>query len=323
MNKIRIKWAAPILSLTALVALPLHSSADPLKVNAPLSTNTSRITFDSKTSLGGLFWVNPRGERVAIGKARGTVLVPKTNLVLEVSYDVIEHPEMLDSIPDVFFEILSRNSEEDMSKLIPHLPRLTQLRALELQYAILPDAAAKPVGRLTNLERIDLRGTGINGSCFQNLQSLVNLRYLNVAYNPLKSDGLRYIMGLPKLQLLAINMCHITDAELAIIAKPDRIDDLNLSENPAITDRGLLCFKSSKKLKSLFINRTRISANGVIALKDTPLKHLVLPLYPLIDQQRVRAAFPHTDIEFAKDKLTTDMRQLFAPMHDTGPSGYN
>ena len=59
----------------------------------------------------------------------------------------------------------------------------------------------------------------------------------------------------------------LSDAELASLKKLARLESLDVSENPRVTDKGLATVKTFDRLQALYLARTSVSDKGLAELK--------------------------------------------------------
>jgi Leucine-rich repeat (LRR) protein len=99
----------------------------------------------------------------------------------------------------------------------------------------------------------------------QAVPSLGGLEELSLNDVPLTDAGLK-ALALPKVAILGLNGCGVTDAGVAAVAKLPSLASLFLSGCP-VTDAGLAALQAAPKLTYVTLNGTKVTKAGVEALK--------------------------------------------------------
>lgn len=126
------------------------------------------------------------------------------------------------------------------------LAKWKQLKELTITGANLSGKSAAPLAGLTELTRLDLRGSG-NDEHAKWIGELTQLQNLDLQDSPLTDVGLAQLAGLTKLESLTL-------------------------ANTAISDAGLASLKGMTKLKLLSLQGTKLTGSSLYFLKEMPLE---------------------------------------------------
>lgn len=164
----------------------------------------------------------------------------------------------------------------DASKLrdehLRELVGLPWLNRVWLNNAEVGDAGMVHVGRLTNLDILDLEGTRVTDAGLAHLAGLTNLETLCLRSTAVTGRGLVHVKGMKKLWTLSLYKAKVTDAGLAAgVGGINRSGcrSLNLS-GTQVSDDGLACLKEVKHRFGLGLMDTRITACGLARLQAVP-----------------------------------------------------
>lgn len=191
-------------------------------------------------------------------------------------------------------ELRNQQITEDDLKLIASKPRLKRLLLEDVSitddglkclaglddlewlgiYATLAKTLHKPqitdagllhLGHLSKLRTLGLIGDPITDAGLEHLRLLPNLQRLQLNGTQVSGAGLRH---LTKLKWLSLNSTPITDEGLRNLQDMTELDSLYL-DGTAITDAGLDHLTHLQKLRVLKLHGTKVTAEGVAALKRT------------------------------------------------------
>uniref|UniRef100_A0A8C4QER3 F-box/LRR-repeat protein 15-like leucin rich repeat domain-containing protein n=1 Tax=Eptatretus burgeri TaxID=7764 RepID=A0A8C4QER3_EPTBU len=92
------------------------------------------------------------------------------------------------------------------------------------------------------------------------------LLYLNLSYcNSITNEGLEYLSGLPSLISLDLTAANVQDQGLISLGFIDMLQQLSLSENTAITDKGIqMLFQHAELLQDLDISHCPLLTDAAI-----------------------------------------------------------
>ena len=162
-----------------------------------------------------------------------------------------------------------------------HLERITQLTNLRIyQEGRLTDASLEPIGKLKNLEQLDLTSrvaTAAHGFMefsadgLRHLAPLKNLRVLHLAGHEVTPESLAF----PGLTSLSVGRNSVDDACAKSIAKLKQLKTLNLSYT-RISDAGLAYIGTLNALQRIDIDSSVITDGGIAKLCNLPLRSIAL-----------------------------------------------
>ncbi|HEX4606797.1 MAG TPA: hypothetical protein VH092_01205 [Urbifossiella sp.] len=128
-------------------------------------------------------------------------------------------------------------------------------------------AKQPPVGAIQILD-----ATACSAKGFAALKALPNLRKLVLNKSGVSDKELAEIANCGQLRVLIIPESHVTDAGLAALEKLNRLETLDLSDNPKLTDKAAGHIKGLLRLEALFLNKTGLTDKGLAELR--PLEGL-------------------------------------------------
>lgn len=117
-----------------------------------------------------------------------------------------------------------------------------------------------------------LDGTRCTATGFATLAELPNLRRLVLNSSGVSDKELEAIAKCKALRELIIPASATTDAGLVHLLKMPRLESLDISENPRITDAGMKQVAQLERLEHLYLGKTSITDKGLFELK--PLEGL-------------------------------------------------
>ena len=134
------------------------------------------------------------------------------------------------------------------------------------------DAGMAHLGRLTNLDILNLTGTRVSDAGLAHLAGLTNLETLCLKNTAVTGRGLVHVKGMKKLWTLDLSKAKVTDAGLAAGVGGINLSgcrSLNLS-GTQVSDDGLACLKEVKHRFSLHLMDTRVTDRGLARLRAVP-----------------------------------------------------
>jgi Leucine Rich Repeat (LRR) protein len=139
-----------------------------------------------------------------------------------------------------------------------------------------PDAAMEHVGKLVQLERLNVRGRSLSDTGMANLTGLTRLSRLDLSNNHITDNGVAYLNGLTALSTLDLSGTQVSDAGLEHLRGLTRLFVVDL-RNTRISDAGLVHLKGLSNLAVLHLASTRVTSNGLVQLSGlTALSYLNL-----------------------------------------------
>jgi hypothetical protein len=141
------------------------------------------------------------------------------------------------------------------------------LRKLQISTGVFEDAELAFIGRLTNLEELDLWDAGIQGKGLEHLAPLGQLHTLNLWHCfELRDAQMKPVGRLTALKSLNLSTTKLGDKALEHLAPLRQLRDLDVMQT-RVTDEGLKQVAGLPNLERLRADITEIS--------DTGLQHLL------------------------------------------------
>jgi hypothetical protein len=261
------------------------------------------------------------------GAAKGTVVVPPNKMCKFIpSYHFYKNPGIVKTLPpDGFDSILMAASSMDdaedglCDRALASIGHLKGLVELQLDKSDATDLGAAHAADLPNLQRISAFSAALEGKCFQQFSGLKHLLQLRLARNPLKDETLQYLGSIPQLQFLNINRCNVSDEGVRHLADCSQLLCLNIGDNPKVTDQSIKYLLRIKKLRTLFIGGTSITAKGLLQLKALPLRALDFSSkkFTALEIKEIRKDFAGVLLvpDIQKKAVDSETNSLFAPLH--------
>jgi hypothetical protein len=156
-----------------------------------------------------------------------------------------------------------------------HLAGMTRLKGLAVgllavpnQTAQLSDAGLKPLGKLLQLQELQLSGLRFTKEGTRHLAPLERLEQLNID-GDISDDALEPIGQIKSLKILILSGQQISDAGVAHLSDLRNLQYLDVFGS-AIGDRGLEAISSIRSLQNLYIRNSKITDDGVSYLLRLP-----------------------------------------------------
>lgn len=177
-----------------------------------------------------------------------------------------------------------------------HSDLIRELRDLRKCFLVLDGIPIKPAGlaelkTINNILLLSVQRTPVTDEGLRQIEGIVSLRLLRLNWTKIGDDGLRHINRLPELRMLYLTGTKITDqgaGQLVILKKLQALQlaDTKISDHGAAylaglseleflslrgTDVGDDCvavLSKLKRLKRVDLTDTRMTAEGIQALKD-------------------------------------------------------
>ncbi|QDU95078.1 DUF1570 domain-containing protein [Lignipirellula cremea] len=140
------------------------------------------------------------------------------------------------------------------------------VRSLSLGHTDVTDAGLAAIGRLRQLDWLDLAVCQVTDESAPVLGKLTELTQLNLEGTAVTDRTLPALGRLRKLQILDLSGTKITDAGLSELAGLSLLEELWLTGTP-VTDAGLVPLQRLRQLQTLQINGTRVTPGGYAEMK--------------------------------------------------------
>jgi Leucine-rich repeat (LRR) protein len=143
------------------------------------------------------------------------------------------------------------------------LARFTQLRRLNLWGAAkITNAGVKEVGRIRELEKLDLSHTKITDTGLNHLAALTQMRSLDLRGTEITDTGLRELSRLKRLEALELGSTNITDAGLKELAGLKQLQSLSLHDTK-ITGAGFKELAGLRQFRRLNLGGSKVTNAGL------------------------------------------------------------
>jgi hypothetical protein len=147
--------------------------------------------------------------------------------------------------------------------------RLRELEMLDLNRSNVTDDDLRPLGGLPKLRELKLWGTRIDGSGLEHLGGLERLERLELRSDTVTDDSLRHLTKLRNLRHLDLTGARIGDSGLAHLARIPSLQSLKLTHTN-VTDQGLRLLRGLEELRGLTLDGTKVSEAGLKSLAELP-----------------------------------------------------
>jgi len=337
-ERVRVMRSKKALLVKLTIALvmamsPLHSLAENKKIDvSPTKSFKRSLHFPSDKSIGMILIGNERAvfgslhPYVQVSGAVGDVVVDVPTgqrVVFEANRRVWENPSCLDQVSAkgidcIRLTFVSLYDEEDdlSSKPLAHMAHFQTLKEIDLTRADIVDASLSKLKNVRSLEGLGLQLSAINGSCFEQLAALPNLRGLWAQDCSLDQKNLRFLSRWPKLEELDLSRTHLTEAGTQYLAKCTGLKTLSICSNAKFDDKCLGFISELKNLEMLKVPGTAITLEGLKHLQKLHLRLLLVPASMTKDQSELARLFPHTTIicDSVRKQIDSDVMRTYAPL---------
>jgi serine/threonine-protein kinase len=262
------------------VSAPGKNLRVPLYLQNPGADNAReprRFSFPNTQSLGKLTWhpwANPKPRFPQFGEApaAGVVTVPpQTLLDFEAGEPLSKNPELFKGFGANDFNKLGLAREDDWGdQHLAYVSNLVGLRFLNIEGAAVTDSCITSLNKLTNLTGLEAAGTTLTGDGLVKLKRLKQLQDLDLGHIEKCAIALKQLTNCPTTQVLKINCCKITDDDMNVVATLPNLFDLDVNQNPGITDNGVRAICRLQKLKDLNLFETGVTAGCIDSIKRLP-----------------------------------------------------
>lgn len=254
-----------------------------------LSKPKRRLEFPADRSPGALsicdgasFMHANRDVKTVRLKAQGVIVVPAGKFVVFYpNHNYFREPGLLDKLPpDAFDSVVLRfvameDSDYGLAdKGLVALKRFTGIRALDLAKSEVTDKALAQLLSLKELESIDLFGTTVDGSFLKSFAGLPKLRAISMNSNTPRLANFKYLSAFPHLEAVSFSRNSLTDEAVKQIAACKKLQYLDISNNPGLSDAIVPTIARMTNLKLLDISCTAVSVKGFRGLTALKLARI-------------------------------------------------
>lgn len=200
---------------------------------------------------------------------------------------LIRRPELMDAIsPDnilgFYFSFTSTGDSEDAiaDQLVAKISHLKNLRIVRIGRCDVSDIGVKSLQGLPQLKILDISYTLITGKSMPVIGRLTNLEDLTMNSVDLRQSDFSYIARLPKLSALYLRGAQVSDAMVIALKSSKSLENIDLSNNRAITDAALPALALLPNLKAVCLAGTSVNLQSLsmlarvkrVVLSDRDLK---------------------------------------------------
>lgn len=159
-------------------------------------------------------------------------------------------------------KLSSSDANDDDIRLLTNSSRL---KNLNVRYCCLSNDAMVYIGRLTQLESLDIGESQIDDTGLEHIEPLTQLRHLSLySLYGVTDQGLRHLRPLTQLETLNLWLCYsITDAGLESLKPMRQLRELDLGGCHKLTDAGLIHLEGLSELRWLNLTETKITDAGI------------------------------------------------------------
>jgi Leucine-rich repeat (LRR) protein len=171
-------------------------------------------------------------------------------------------PEFLGNVTCVN---LGRNDPSNDDALMAHVGRLGQLEQLQVVGLSVSDEGIFHLRNLTHLRMLRLEGTRVQGPGLVHLKRLTRLEDLRLPSFPFTDDDLSHLAGLTRLTNIAITGDRVTNAGLAHFRAMGDLQFLNVTHTKITS---LEAIRNLTKIRFLDLTDTPIDDKGLEAVAN-------------------------------------------------------
>lgn len=224
-------------------------------------------------------------KKIPLGEAKGTLRLPADTIVFyEAGPKFFQNPQVLknfppDSIAYVKMQFTAMDDAEDKlcDKAIGALPYLRGLRSANFDKSDTTDEGIAKLAGLPKLRAISTTETMVKGDCLKSLSSCPSLAMMRFGAIQVSNESLRYLKGLKSLKRLVLNRCGLESLGVQFIAACPSLTQLDISNNPKITDGDLMKLKTLKNLDYINLRDTGVSIAAVKSFAGESKARIVMP----------------------------------------------
>lgn len=281
--------------------------------------NVRHLHFPEK-SVGWVYFTVPGEIEDRQSKARGEVVVPAgVGVKLTLSGAATDQGlEFLTRVePDQITNLCLANLEIG-DKHIKYLRNFRRLAKLDVSSTDISDKGlVQLIAMFPSVDNISLARTRITAKSMPVIARGWKSTYkLVLSGVKLGTNSLSPLKKLKALRHLDLDMADVGDVDLIACGKLVNLEELDLSGNPKVTDKGVSYLTNLKAMSRLDLMDTSITGDSAKYVAQMPkLKKLRVREAGLKkkDMARFRAAVKHGKVEDPADEV--DM-ELFEPLHD-------
>ncbi len=161
---------------------------------------------------------------------------------------------------------------------LQYLETLPHLEHLNLTVMKIPDGAIEVISKIKSLTGLVFyNSSNIKASDIQYLSALRRLGFLDLAGTNLNNDVLPYLTKLKSLRTIRLAKLDLTDEKLELLAELPELCEIDLAENPRLTDQALVKLGGCKNLAVLRLqNCSGVSLAARIKFMSNNRRRMIL-----------------------------------------------
>lgn len=147
------------------------------------------------------------------------------------------------------------------------IANLKSLKNLVLENTSIDDSGLAVLANLGNLETLNLANTKVTDAGLESLKALTKLKSLNLMGTKITDAGLESLKTLTQLEALSLDGTKVTVAGIQTLTVLSQINFLAL-DGTKLGDDVVVELAKFPRLKTLWANRTKLTASGKALLKE-------------------------------------------------------
>ncbi|MBS1991507.1 MAG: hypothetical protein JSS83_13375 [Cyanobacteria bacterium SZAS LIN-3] len=261
---------------------------------------------------GGMQEVSLSGSRVA----RANLTVPiGDGLMFQASGALSMQPDLMDQFPVAGVRGFVFDGTELNDAGIAHCARFTEVERLGLDATEVGDGAIAVAARLPRMKFLSVGHSNCRAANIALLNNLKHLEFLDLNSNLLTPGVLKNLHS-DSLRVLDLRRCRLENSDIAYLTNVPNLVRIRIGENKKLNDDCIVHLNRLKKLQSIDVCLTSITADGLCKL--TPPGFNMLKVnpgqYSKAELAKIRKHFPGLSLWGANDGPSADP-SLFRPLH--------
>jgi Leucine-rich repeat (LRR) protein len=237
----------------------------------------------------------------------GTHSQTKNGLLLTAMEAPYDKPELFETetIPNLTRLKLS-DSYKWEDRHLAHITKLKSLESLYLSNSAITDESIKHINALPKLTTLEASGVHLSKSSIAQLKRLPNLIFLSLSNVPNLSGAFTSMAHSKAPYYLILCNCNLSDADVKVFSTLSSLHQLELKDNPRVTNDGFLSLARLKHLAVLKVSGTAITPEVIPKLKNfTALEELIVDIGSWSDADRKRAqkiSPKHAKVDYSQEQ---------------------
>jgi hypothetical protein len=158
---------------------------------------------------------------------------------------------------------------------VAHLAGLPKLRKVHISKGRIGDGSLAVFAKMPSIQELSLQMNNLSDAGLKHLAGMIQLKSLSVGMStlPITDAGARHLAGLRSLEHLDLQKARLTAAGVAALKDLTQLQSLYFNgpaDGTAVGDAGIEPLLGMKKLRSLSLGDTTLTAEGVRRLMALP-----------------------------------------------------